>query len=55
MARSTTWVIRERLTGLIICEVSDVRKIVYLNRPKYQSAPILEYLVSLNGHKCPWF
>lgn len=53
----SSWVIRERSTGKIICEVTDPRKIEHLNRPKYQSAEIGNYLASINGRgeiECDW-
>lgn len=51
----TSWVVRNRATQQIICEIGDPVKIAWLNRPKYQSAEIYDYLSSLNDGNCSWF
>lgn len=45
---TTSWVIREKATGKVICEIFDPRAVAALNTAKYEAVPILEYLVSLN-------
>lgn len=51
----TSWVVRNRATHEIICEIFDPVKVALLNRPKYQSAEIHDYLCSLNDGNCSWF
>lgn len=44
-----SWVIRNKLTGEVIMETFDPKKVAALNTAKYEAVPALDYLVSLNG------
>lgn len=46
--KQTSWIIRNRLTGEVIMETFDRKKVDTLNTKKYEAVPILDYLVSLN-------
>lgn len=48
---TTSWVIREKATGTVICETFDARKVKALNTERYEAVPIVEYLASLNAPK----
>jgi hypothetical protein len=41
---TTSWVIREKSTGKVICETFNPRAIAALNVDKYEEVPILDYL-----------
>lgn len=43
-----SWVIRERDTGRVVCEVFDGRWVQALNTEKYEAVPIEKYLQDLN-------
>lgn len=47
----TSWVIREKATGLVIFETYDKKKVDALNTEKYEAVPILEYLAELNSKR----
>lgn len=46
---TTSWVIRERATGRVVCETFSRRVVDAINAEKYEAVPIHEYLVSLNA------
>ena len=46
--KTASWVLRNKITKEVICETFDARKVAALNTDKYETVPILEYLVSLN-------
>lgn len=46
--KTTSWVIRNKETKEVICEIYDKRKIDALNRAKYEAIPIIEHLIQFN-------
>lgn len=46
-----SWVIRERATGLVICETFSAALVGALNTVKYEAVPIMKYLQSINGSR----
>lgn len=46
--KARSWVITERLTGAVIVETFDEKKVAALNTAKYKATPILEHLQALN-------
>lgn len=46
-----SWVVKEKATGRVVCELYDAALVCNLNFAKYEAIPILEYLYSLN-RKC---
>lgn len=46
--KTASWVISEKVTGKVIFETFDKKKVDALNTDKYVAIPILEYLASLN-------
>jgi len=48
LARTASWVIREKSTGNVILETFDRKKVDALNTEKYEAVPIGEYLGGLN-------
>lgn len=46
--QTASWVIRNKETKEVLCEVFTKRIVEKLNTDKYEAVPILEYLVSLN-------
>lgn len=48
--RTASWVIKVKETGEVLFETFDKRKVAALNTEKYEAVPILDYLVSINGH-----
>lgn len=51
LARTASWVIRERATGTVLFETYQESITLKLNTAKYEAVPILEYLQSLNRSK----
>lgn len=47
-AKNISWVIREKVTGRVICETFNHKAVDALNTDRYEAVPILEYLQSLN-------
>ncbi|CAB3753967.1 hypothetical protein [Paraburkholderia humisilvae] len=48
LSRIASWVIREKATGRVFCEVFDEWIVKRLNTVTYEAVPILQYLQSLN-------
>jgi hypothetical protein len=46
---TTSWIIREKATGLVLFETFNRSLVSALNTQKYEAVPIFEYLVSLNS------
>jgi hypothetical protein len=44
----SSWVIRERETGVVICETYNRLTLDRLNHEKYEAVHIMEYLCGLN-------
>jgi len=44
-----SWVIREKATRRVICEVFSPRLVAALNTERYEAVPILTYLGEING------
>jgi hypothetical protein len=49
LAKTASWVIREKGTGKVIMETFDPKQVEALNTNKYEAVPIQEYLGSING------
>ncbi len=47
LSRTASWVIREKVTGRVICETFNEHVVAVL-KPKYEAVPILKYLQDLN-------
>ncbi len=47
--KPASWVIKEKVSGRIILETFDERKVAALNRERYLAAPILDHLAGLNA------
>lgn len=47
--RAASWIIREKATRRVICEVFSLRVVAALNTTKYEAVPILAYLGEING------
>ena len=47
--KAQSWVITEKLTGAVIMETFDEKKVAALNTAKYKATPILEHLQALNA------
>lgn len=45
----SSWVIREKGTGRVICETFDARKVAALNTARYEAVPILQHLQEFNA------
>lgn len=48
-----SWVVIENATGRAILETFNPKTATAINTAKYTAVPILEYLVSINGHWRP--
>lgn len=46
--RATSWIIRERATGRVLCEVFNRCTLDKLNCERYEAVPIYDYLTGLN-------
>jgi hypothetical protein len=44
----SSWVIRHKETGKVICELFNPRNVAAINTDKYEAVPIHTYLASLN-------
>lgn len=49
LSRTASWVIKNKLTGEIVMETFDQKKVDALNTEKYVAVPILEHLQGLNN------
>lgn len=50
--RPGSWIIREKATRRVVCEMFSPRLVAALNTDKYEAVPILTYLGEINGaHK----
>lgn len=47
--RAASWVIREKATRRVVCEVFSRRLVDALNVEKYEAVPILTYLGEFNA------
>jgi hypothetical protein len=47
--KTASWVIRNKVTGVVVMETFSAAAANAINRDKYEAVPILDYLVSING------
>lgn len=53
-AKPASWVIRNKLTGEVVCETFDEQRATSLNTVKYEAVPIMKYLQELNKRRDPY-
>lgn len=49
LARTASWVIREKATGAVVMETFDRKKVDALNTAKYEAVPVEQHLASINA------
>jgi len=47
--KTASWIIRDKLTKEVVCEIFSPALVSTLNTEKYEAIPAFEYLVSING------
>lgn len=45
---NASWILRDKVTKVVICETFDPQAVERLNTAKYEALPILDYLIEFN-------